>query len=178
MLEVRFHGRGGQGSVTAAEVLAIAAFKDGKYSQAFPIFGVERRGAPVQAFCRIDEKPIKQRCQVYEPDLVVVQDATLMSDVDVTAGLKEGGILLINSAKSPEEFGINSNTTVKTIDATRLALETLGRPIVNTVMLGALAKLGIVSLNSIVEAVGEKFGCKLAEKNILAVKKAFEELPI
>ena len=177
MLEIRFHGRGGQGSVTAAEILAIAAFKDGKYSQAFPIFGVERRGAPVQAFCRIDEKPIRIRCQIYEPDIVVVQDATLISDVDVTAGLKEGGTILINSAKPPEEFSFNG-VTVKTVDATRLALETLGRPIVNTIMLGALAKLGVVSLNSIVEAVGSRFGGKIGEKNILAVKKAFEELPI
>lgn len=177
MLEIRFHGRGGQGSVTAAEILAIAAFKDGKYSQAFPIFGVERRGAPVQAFCRIDEKPIKIRCQVYEPDIVVVQDATLISDVDVTAGLKEGGTILINSAKSPEEFNFDG-VVVKTVDATRLALDILGRPIVNTIMLGALAKLGVVSLNSIVEVVGNRFSGKIGEKNVLAVKKAFEELPI
>jgi len=177
MLEIRIHGRGGQGSVTAAEILAIAAFKDGKYSQAFPIFGVERRGAPVQAFCRIDERPIRLRCQVYEPDMVVIQDATLISDVDVTAGLKEDGLILINSAKSPEEFSFNG-AVVKTVDATRLALETLGRPIVNTVMLGALAKLGIVSLNSIVEVVGMRFGGKTGEKNIIAVKKAFEELSI
>lgn len=177
MLEIRFHGRGGQGSVTAAEILAIGAFKDGKYSQAFPIFGVERRGAPVQAFCRIDERLIRLRCQIYEPDVVVIQDATLISDVDVTAGLKEEGIVLINSAKTPEEFKFDG-VVVKTVDATRLALETLGRPIVNTVMLGALAKLGIVSLGSIVEVVGMRFGGKLGEKNVIAVKKAFEELPI
>ncbi len=177
MLEIRFHGRGGQGSVTAAEILAIAAFRDGKYSQAFPIFGVERRGAPVQAFCRIDEKPIRLRCQVYEPDMVIIQDATLISDVDVTAGLKEEGLVLINSAKPPEEFSFDG-AVVKTVDATRLALETLGRPIVNTVLLGALAKLGVVSLNSIVEVVGMKFGGKTGEKNVIAVKKAFEELPI
>ena len=178
MLEIRFHGRGGQGSVTAAEVLATAAFKDGKYSQAFPIFGVERRGAPVQAFCRIDDRFIRVRCQIYEPDVVVVQDATLIADIDVTAGLKENGTVLINSAKSPEEFSFDGNALVKTVDATRLALETLGRPIVNTVMLGALAKLGIVSLDSIVEVVGARFSGKLGEKNISAVKKAFEELPI
>ncbi len=176
MLEIRFHGRGGQGSVTAAEILAIGAFRDGKYSQAFPSFGVERRGAPVQAFCRIDEKLIRLRCQIYEPDVVVVQDATLISDVDVTAGLKRDGIVLINSAKTPEEFHLDG--LVKTVDATRLALESLGRPIVNTVMLGALAKLGIVSLDSIVEVVGMRFKGELGEKNIAAVKKAFEELPI
>lgn len=177
MLEIRIHGRGGQGSVTAAEILAIGAFKDGKYSQAFPNFGVERRGAPIQAFCRIDEKPIRLRCQIYEPDLVVVQDATLISDVDVTAGLKEKGIVLINSARAPEKFKLGG-VIVKTVDATRLALETLGRPIVNTVMLGALAKLGIVSLDSIVEVIGMRFKGELGEKNVTAVKRAFEELSI
>jgi len=177
MLEIRFHGRGGQGSVTAAEVLAMAAFKDGKYSQAFPIFGVERRGAPIQAFCRIDERLIRLRCQIYEPNIVVIQDATLISDVDVTAGLKEEGIVLINSARAPEKFKLGG-AIVKTVDATRLALETLGRPIVNTVMLGALAKLGIVSLSSIVEVIGMRFKGKLGEKNVTAVKRAFEELSI
>ncbi len=177
MLEIRFHGRGGQGSVTAAEILAIAAFKDGKYSQAFPIFGVERRGAPVQAFCRIDERLIRLRCQIYEPNIVVIQDATLIPDVDVTAGIKKDGIVLINSARPPENFKLDG-VVVKTVDATRLALETLGRPIVNSVMLGSLAKLGIVSLNSIVEVVGMRFKGELGEKNITAVKKAFEELPI
>jgi len=106
-----------------------------------------------------------------------VQDATLISDVDVTAGLKEGGTILINSAKSPEEFNFDG-VVVKTVDATRLALDILGRPIVNTIMLGALAKLGVVSLNSIVEVVGNRFSGKIGEKNVLAVKKAFEELPI
>ena len=109
MKELRIHGRGGQGSVTAAELLAIAAFRDKKFSQAFPAFGAERRGAPVMAFLRVDDKPIKIRSKVYEPDYVVVQDATLIGVVDFMSGLKEDGILLINTPKSPDELGIDGH---------------------------------------------------------------------
>ena len=135
MHEIRIHGRGGQGAVSAAELLARAAFKDGKYSQAFPYFGVERRGAPVQAFCRIDDRFIRMRQNVYEPDCVIVLDSTLLDVVDVEQGLKENGLVVLNTRKRVDR------KNVKTIDATSIALETLGRPIVNTVMLGAFAPL-------------------------------------
>lgn len=126
MYEITSHGRGGQGSVTAAELLAIAAFNDGLFCQAFPYFGVERRGAPVQAFCRIDEKPIRLRSQIYKPDLAVVQDPTLLGLINLD--VKENGLVLVNSAKEIEHESIK----FKTIDATKLALDIIGKPIVNT----------------------------------------------
>jgi len=168
MYEVTFYGRGGQGSVTAAELLAIAAFKDGLFCQAFPYFGVERRGAPVQAFCRIDKKPIRLRSQIYKSDLAVVQDPTLLGLINLD--VKENGIVLVNSAKKIEHDDI----TFKTINATKLALDIIGKPIVNTVLLGAIAKLGVVSIDSVVEAVSERFKGELGKKNVEAVKKAYE----
>jgi pyruvate ferredoxin oxidoreductase gamma subunit len=172
MFEVRFHGRGGQGSVTAAELLAIAAFMDGKYSQAFPIFGVERRGAPVQAFCRIDDVPIRLRSQVYNPDMVVVQDASLMSDLNVLEGIKKNGSVIVNTSKHPSELNINAYQ-IKTVDATQLALEIIGKPIVNTIMLGAVSRLGVVTLDSIIKSIKHKFNGKIRDLNIEAVKKAY-----
>jgi len=175
MFEVRFHGRGGQGNVTAAELLAMAAFKEGKFSQAFPNFGVERRGAPVQAYCRIDKKPIKLRSQVYTPDLVVIQDASLCSYPFVWEGIKESSRVLINTSKKPSELGYNT-CEIRTIDATELALEIIGRPIVNTVMLGAVARLGIVSIDSIVGSIEDTFQSKIKDLNVRAVKKAYESV--
>ncbi len=168
MLEVRFHGRGGQGAVTAAEVLAVAAFGDGKYSQAFGKFGPERRGAPVQSFTRVDESPIRIRQEVYEPDIVVVLDPGLMKVVNVRQGIKEGGILIINTKdKVPGAW---------CVDATRIALDTIGKPIVNTAMLGAFSKAsgGAVSLESIIKAIKERFPGELGEKNAEAIRKASE----
>ncbi len=175
MKEVRIHGRGGQGSVTAAELLAIAAFEDGKFSQAFPFFGVERRGAPVTAFARLSDKKIRLRSQVYEPDYVLVQDATLISAVDVAAGLKPGGIVIVNSEKSAENVGLDAGIDVRTIDATGLALEIIGRPIVNTTLLGAFAgATGEISIDSIKRSVVARFPGKIGEVNVQAAEKAYQ----
>lgn len=175
MFEIRFHGRGGQGNVTAAELLAKAAFKDGKYSQAFPIFGVERRGAPVTAFCRIDEEPVKLRSKVYNPDMVVIQDSSLLSHNNVLQGIKKDGYVLINTSKHPSELKTNTYE-IKTVDATGLALETIGKPIVNTVMLGAVSRVGVASLDSVVEAIEGKFSGKIRDLNIQAIKNAYEKV--
>ena len=173
MIEIRFHGRGGQGAVTAAEILAKAAFEDGKYCQAFPFFGAERKGAPVMAFTRIHDKPIRRRYQVYNPDHVLVLDETLLEAVDVLSGLKEGGKVIINSKDDLKLDGAD----VHTIDATGIALDTLGVPIVNTVMLGSFAKVtGEVSLDSIIKIINETFPGRIGEKNAKAAEIAFEQV--
>ncbi|AEF96888.1 pyruvate ferredoxin oxidoreductase subunit gamma [Methanotorris igneus] len=173
MIEIRFHGRGGQGAVTAAQILAKAAFYDGKYCQAFPFFGVERRGAPVMAFTRIDDKKIRLRCQIYEPDYVVVQDATLLDSVDVTSGLKNDGKVIINTVK---DIKLGDYDTY-CIDATGIALDVLGVPIVNTTMLGAFAGVtGEVSIESLKKAIMETFPAKLGEKNAKAAEVAYEAM--
>ncbi|NOZ82447.1 MAG: pyruvate ferredoxin oxidoreductase subunit gamma [Euryarchaeota archaeon] len=175
MKEIRFHGRGGQGAVTAADLLAMAAFFDGKYSQAFPSFGTERRGAPVTAFARISDRFIRLRSQIYEPDYIVVQDPSLLEVIDVAAGLKSTGKALINTEKS--EIKLNTEAEVHTINATRIALDVLGVPIVNTAMIGAFAALtGEVSLESVIKAVRRRFPEKLAERNVRAVEVAYEEM--
>ena len=182
MKEIRIHGRGGQGSVTAAELIAMAAFEDGKYSQALPAFGVERRGAPVAAYVRLDDKPIRIRNQINFPDYVIVQDPTLIEVINVTGGLKIGGSILINSEKNPDYFakkiGIEKNhATIHTIDATRIALEYLGRPIVNTVLLGAFAAAsGEISASSLQRAALERFPGKLGEKNSHAIAITYEKM--
>ncbi len=178
MYEVRFHGRGGQGAVTAANILAIAAVKQGFYSQSFPYFGVERRGAPVQAFTRIDDKRIDLRMNVYEPDAVVVLDPTLMSVIDVTQGLKEGGIIIINTAKKPEELGF-SGYKVATVNATEIAIEhrlgSQAAPIVNTAILGAYSKaVGNVKIEHVLEAIRENAPAK-KEENAKAAEAAYEK---
>ncbi|MCX6002866.1 MAG: pyruvate ferredoxin oxidoreductase subunit gamma [Chloroflexi bacterium] len=178
LLEIRWHGRGGQGAVTSAELLAQAAIDEGKYAQAFPAFGPERRGAPVVAFDRIDsQSPIRVRAEIREPDVVIVLDPTLLHVVRVTAGLKNNGILVINSRKNFEEIekDFGSNWKLALVDATKIAYEILGLPIVNTTMLGALLKVvGVVKIESLFKPINERFG-HIAEKNINAVKKAFEE---
>jgi len=175
MKEIRIHGRGGQGSVTAAELLAVAAFADGKFSQAFPAFGVERRGAPVQAFTRISDSTIRLRSQIYEPDYVIVQDPTLLEVVDIASGAKDGGIILINTEFAPETFDLKTKAKIMTVDATRIALEVIGRPIVNTVLLGAFAgATGEINQKSIQDAVKERFPGKVGEKNAEAIQKASE----
>ncbi|MEM5812335.1 MAG: pyruvate ferredoxin oxidoreductase subunit gamma [Candidatus Aenigmatarchaeota archaeon] len=170
MIEIRFHGRGGQGAVTAAAILARAAGFDDKYAQGFPAFGVERRGAPVKAFCRISENPINTRSQIYSPDYVVVLDQSLMNVPEITEGLKKESVIIVN--------GKEEKTTLKYkthyFDATALALKVLGRDIVNTAMLGVFAKkTGLVSLDSILKAVGEAFSGKSLELNIKLVKEAY-----
>ncbi len=174
MEEIRIHGRGGQGSVTAAELLAQAAFKDGKYSQAFPAFGVERRGAPVQAFCRISDEKIRTRAQIYYPDVIIVQDSTLLEVVDVFGGLKDDGIAVINTKFEADQLDIDHPATIITVDATGLAIEHLGRPITNTTMLGAFAgATGLVRVDSLVDMIRERFPGELGEKNVAAIRDAY-----
>lgn len=178
MIEVRFHGRGGQGAVVASEILATALFKESKFVQAFPAFGVERRGAPVMAFLRFNTAPIRRRCQIYEPDHVVVLDPTLLTAVDVTAGLKPNGIVLINSDRPPESFQALQRFQVATVPAGEIAvahnLGTRTNPIVNTAILGAFARVtGFVSLDSILEAIAEKVSPRIAERNQAAAHDAY-----
>ncbi|MBI2328459.1 MAG: 2-oxoacid:acceptor oxidoreductase family protein [Chloroflexi bacterium] len=178
LVEIRWHGRGGQGAVTSAELLAKAVIDEGKYAQAFPAFGAERRGAPVLAFNRINSRePIRIRAEVTEPDVVVVLDPGLLGVMDVTSGLKEKGVLIINTKRPRPDIAtrFGDKWQLAVIDATRIARELLGVPIVNTTMLGALAKVtGVVRLESLSGPLRERFG-RLAERNITAMKKAFEE---
>lgn len=175
MKEIRIHGRGGQGSVTAAELIAVAAFEDGKWSQAFPYFGTERRGAPVTAFARISDEKIRVRSQIYEPDYVIVQDASLLPGVDVAGGMKEDGLIIVNTEKAPEALKLNTRAKVRTIDATSLAIDIIGKPIVNTALLGAFAgATGQIRLESVNKAIRDRFPGKVGEKNVEAVKKAYE----
>ena len=178
LIEIRWHGRGGQGAVTSAELLAQAAINEGKFAHAFPSFGPERRGAPVLAFVRISSKqPIKVRAEIAQPDVVVVLDPGLLRVVNVTSGLKANGMVVINTKKQAEqirqEFGINCSLAI--IDATSIAREILGVPIVNTTMVGALIRAtGIVKLESLFEPLRHRFD-RLAERNIKAMKRAYEE---
>jgi len=172
--ELRIHGRGGQGSVTAAELIAVAAFEGGVYAQAFPAFGVERRGAPVQAFVRIDNKKIRKRSQVYEPDYIIVQDSTLIKDVNVFLGVKPGGIVIVNTEKKPE-FKVPDGVKLITIDATSIALKALGLPITNTTLMGAFAAAsGEIQFSALENALKHRFPGELAVKNIAAAKTAYD----
>jgi 2-oxoacid:acceptor oxidoreductase gamma subunit (pyruvate/2-ketoisovalerate family) len=180
MIEIRMHGRGGQGAVIAAKILASALFKEGKYGQSFPSFGVERRGAPVLAFTRIDTKPIRLRCEIYTPDHLVVLDPTLVIHTNVTAGLKPDGTVLINSEKSAAEFGLPETYRVATIDATGIAVEhglgTKSIPVVNTAILGAFARwTGLVGIDAIVEAIIEGVPAR-HEANAAAARQAWAVL--
>ena len=158
--------------VNQAEIIAQAASIEGKYSQAFPKFGPERTGAPVEAYCRIDDRFIDLRTQVYSPNHIIVLDDSLLSIADATNGLDKKGYVIINSAKSQKINGFKTYN----VDATKIALEVLGMPIVNTAMLGAFAKAtGIVKLKSIEKAIGEKFTADLTDRNIKAVRKAYDE---
>ena len=178
--EVLIHGRGGQGGVTAAELLAKAAFKEGKWVQAFPFFGAERRGAPVKAFARIADEPILVRSQIYNPDYVIVLDSSLLEVVDVADGLKKDGVIVINAAKRPEEMGIKEHR-VATVDATGIALKlqlvVAGLPVLNTPMLGAFAKATEkVKLESVVRVIKETWPGVAGEKNAMAATMAYERL--
>ena len=178
LIEIRWHGRGGQGAVTSAELLAQAAISEGKYAQAFPSFGPERRGAPVLAFVRISgQEPIRIRAEITQPDVVVVLDPRLLGIVNVTAGLKENGILVINTRRSFEDVEAQFKTKCKLakVDATSIAREILGIPITNTTMVGALVRAtGVVKLESLVEPLRRRFA-RLAERNIKVMQKAYEE---
>lgn len=169
MIEIRIHGRGGQGAVTTGQILAIAAFNDGMYSQTFPKFGVERRGAPVEAFVRIDEEKINLRSGIYNPNIVIVLDASLMNTIDVTKGMPKDGMLIVNTNKNPK-----NKFKTYTVDATGIAMEVMNKPIVNTAMLGAFAKItGIVTLNSLKKAIDEKFSNDLGYLNKKTTEKVF-----
>src|SRR5579872_4584070 len=180
MFEVRIHGRGGQGVVTAAEMLAVAGFKEGKYAQAFPSFGSERMGAPVVAFCRLDDKPIRSREPIASPDALIIQDPTLLHSPGVFAGLKPGGYVLINSSKRIEELGLNDQRElpeghVQLLPATEIALEFLGRPIPNAILLGAFSALtGVVNLEAVLASIAERFTGATAEKNSRAAQVGYE----
>ena len=178
MIQIRIHGRGGQGVVTAAELIAIAAFKNGKQAQAFPSFGVERTGAPVESYVRLDDRPIILREQIYQPNILIIQDASLLDSVDIAKGSDKKTIIIINTTKTKEDLKINlPKANIYTIDATKIALEIIGKNIVNTVILGAFAKItGLVNLASLKQAIQEKFSGNqtLIDKNIKAIEKAYE----
>ncbi len=180
MIEIRFHGRGGQGAVIASKILASALFREGKFAQAFPAFGGERRGAPVMAFTRFDQKTITRRSMVYEPDHVVVLDESILQVTDVTSGLKEGGWILINTPTPPSAYPQFDKFRVATVDANRLALEhslgTATAPVVNTVILGAFARVTeLVGLSAILDGIQEYVPGK-KEANSAAAKTAHEKV--
>lgn len=181
MFQIRIHGRGGQGVVTAAELLSVAAFDAGKHAQAFPSFGSERTGAPVVAFCRIDDKPIRLREPILAPDALIIQDSTLLTQVNVFAGLMPDGWLLINTRRSFEQLGVGDfvrgfrRDRMLTVPATSLAQEHLGRPLPNAVLLGGFAAAsGVVSLEGVIAAIRDKFSGKVADGNVAAATAAYE----
>ena len=181
MLQIRIHGRGGQGVVTAAELLSIAAFAQGRHAQAFPSFGSERTGAPVVAFCRIDDREIRVREPILAPDVLIVQDPTLLHQVDVFQGLERDGYVLINSRRSFDELGVGEiarrfrHERLLTVPATEIALKHLGRPLPNAALLGGFAALtGIVALDAVAHAIRAKFAGKVGDANVAAAGDAFE----
>jgi pyruvate ferredoxin oxidoreductase gamma subunit len=181
VLQIRIHGRGGQGVVTAAELLSIAAFEQGRHAQAFPSFGSERTGAPVVAFCRIDDHEIRLREPVLHPDVLIVQDPTLLHQVDVFQGLPADGYVLINSRRSFEQLGLSDiveryrTDRLTTVPATEIALKHLGRPLPNVALIGGFAALsGLVTLDAVSHAIRDKFSGKVAEANIAAAAEAYE----
>lgn len=181
MFQVRFHGRGGQGVVTAAELLSVAAFLEGKFAQAFPSFGSERMGAPVVSYCRIDDKEIRSREPISAPDALIIQDPTLLHSVDVFSGLDPKGYILINSQRSFEELGIADFVArfpphhVCDLGATELAMKHVGRPVPNAALLGGLAAIsGQIKISSVEKAIAEKFPGDVGAANAAAAKDAFE----
>lgn len=180
MIEIRWHGRGGQGAVTSVEMLALAAIEEGKYAQGFPSFGPERRGAPLAAFNRVDAKQIRIRSNIYHPDVVAVLDPSLMKYVNVVEGLKPDGILVVNTPLSTKEISelLDFKGTIATVDATKIAREEMGVPITNTTMLGAVVKATkIIKLSSLKKPIEHRFG-RIAQKNMNALKRAYDEVKI
>jgi pyruvate ferredoxin oxidoreductase gamma subunit len=181
MFQVRIHGRGGQGVVTAAELLSVAAFDEGRHAQAFPTFGSERTGAPVVAFCRFDDRPIRVREPITDPDAVIVQDPTLLHQVDLFAGLRDDGYLLINSSRSFAELGLDEleqrlrPERLLTLPATELARQHLGRPLPNAALLGGFAAFTeTISLAAVCGAIREKFPGPVGEANVAAAEAAHD----
>ena len=180
MIEIRMHGRGGQGGVIAAKILASALFKEGKFAQSFPSFGVERRGAPVLAFTRVDDKPVRLRTAIYEPDHIIILDATLIKSTNVFSGLKRGGSILVNTSSHVALLDFPHEFRVATVDAAGIAtkhnLGTKGMPIVNTAVLGAFAKFtGVVGIDAVVEAIREGVPMK-CDENAAAALEAYDEV--
>jgi pyruvate ferredoxin oxidoreductase gamma subunit len=183
MFETRLHGRGGQGVVTAAEVLSVAAFDEGRYAQAFPSFGSERMGAPVASFCRINDKPIRLREPILEPDALIIQDPTLLHSVDVFSGLKPDGYVLINSTHDLEELGIAEFAAgfpaghVRLVRATELAMKHVGRPVPNAALLGGFAAVTrMLAFESVAKAIKKKFPGAIGDANIDAAREAYESV--
>lgn len=184
IIEVRWHGRGGQGAVTASKLLATSALAEDKYIQAFPEYGPERMGAPIQSFTRISDTPIKIHCHVSTPDMVVVLDPTLIGSVDITEGLSDEGIIVVNTDESPEQIRKKlklKGRKVFTIDASKIALEELGRPMPNTPMIGALMKATeLLKLGNVLDDIKSKFAGKFSQKiidgNVNAIKRAYREV--
>lgn len=180
MLQIRIHGRGGQGVVTAAEMLSVAAFEQGRHAQAFPSFGSERTGAPVVAFCRIDDQEIRLREPIVAPDVLIVQDPTLLHQVDVFQGLQPDGYVLINSQRSFHDLGLADiesrfrRERLTTLPASDMARKHLGRPLPNAVLLGGFAALsGLITLDAVAHAIRSRFSGKVAEGNVAAATEAF-----
>ena len=181
MFQIRIHGRGGQGVVTAAEMLSVAAFRENRYAQAFPSFGSERTGAPVVAFCRIDDKAIRLREPIVQPDALIIQDPTLLHQVDVFGGLAPDGYILINTSRSFSELGLDEFVKdfraehLCTVPATEFALKHVGRPLPNAALLGGIAAVsGRIGIESVLEAIREKFPTKVAEGNVAAARAAYD----
>ncbi len=185
LIEVRFHGRGGQGVVTAADILAVAAFKEGYWTLSFPMFGAEKRGTPVVSYLRISDKPIVERDEIYHPDYVVVLDPTVIGPVKVEAGIKQNGMIIANYPKSAEElrkehFSSLNSVKIITLNATKMAIDILGRPITNTAMVGAFAGVTkLIKLQTLKETIFEWFeekGEEIAKKNAELVEMAYREV--
>ena len=184
IIEIRWHGRGGQGAVVASMILAKAAFYEGYWSQAFPFFGAERRGAPIMAFTRLSKEPIKLRSQIYEPDILVVLDPMLVENPLIWRGFKEGGVVVMNTTKAPSEIKFEGKPSkVGTVDATKIAIDlglvTEGLPKPNTAVVGAFSKVtGLVSLDHVKKAIVDTLGEKIAEPNIKAAELAYDSVKI
>ena len=181
MFQVRIHGRGGQGVVTAAELLSVAAFLEGRHAQAFPTFGSERTGAPVVAFCRIDDREIRAREPIAEPDALIVQDPTLLHQVNLFEGLAPDGYMLLNTARTFDQLGLGDflkrfrPERLVTVPATELAREHVGRPIPNAALLGGFAALtGLITIGSVAAAIRDRFGERLAAGNVAAAEAAHD----
>jgi pyruvate ferredoxin oxidoreductase gamma subunit len=179
MITVRIHGRGGQGNVTLAELIAMAAFYNGKQVQAFPVFGVERKGSPVTAFVKINDKFIRSRAQVYEPDYILVLDPSLVAIANVLTGAKKNTIVIVNSDKLPAQVCPGYGGVVYCVPVLKIALEKIGKPIINTAMLGAFAKIsGLIKIDAakkaIAEHLGEKYDQTLIDKNTMALLEAYD----
>ena len=177
MIEIRLHGRGGQGAVTASRIIATAAYEEGQYSQAIPMYGTERRGAPLTAFVRLDDVRVRERELVHTPDVVIVLDPLIAKNQAIVDQLKPGGLVLLNTKLDPKDVKLGGDFKVATVDATTIALETLGRPITNTAILGAYAKItGQLKLESIEKAIFKYFPGLLGEMNVAAVRRSYEEV--